>query len=414
MRRVILLATLAAVGSVVAETDNHQTDTDASSTCGLYLAISSTSTVKSTIWGLYAGRDIPKQSSIGSPDVGIHMPYIRANSYIAELDEEEEGEEHHQQTVLSNIVHFFESFFWVADTVGARFEVDGPPGKGSISAVPGAGVLAAYNPKRTNANWNITAIYHRPPTTSTSTETNTGLAHPNRGAISPFYNVQVISTSDIPAGSEVFMEFGDAWREQEENAEEDLTKEDYTRVDETVEQMIAFFEKHKESLDVDSKNEIYSFLIKDVMKAALGASKARRIASILPPKPDELHKVRDGGGSLAYSDPSAQRSIEWLQTYGLCVDNIRAGTSTVPNAGQGAFATRTIPKDGLVAPVPVTHIVDKAVLDMHELEVSEEDGEQVRASDEVITQQLMINYCYGHPKSTMVFFPVGPVAALSE
>jgi hypothetical protein len=408
MWRVILLfVALAAVRSVVAETENHPLDdTDESNTCGLYLAISSTSTVKSTNWGLYAGKDISNQSSIGSPDVGIHMPHIRANSYIAELDKDEDDQE---QAVLTNIVHFFESFFWVADTVGARFEVDGPPGKGSISAVPGAGVLAAFNPKRTNANWNVTAIYHRPPTTTT-----TGIAHTNRGAISPFYNVQVISTSNIPAGSEVFMEFGDAWRDQEGNAEEDLTKEDYTRVDETVEQMIAFFEKHKDSLDIDSKNEIYSFLVNDVMKAALGVSKARRITSILPPKPDELHKVVDGGGSLAYSDPAAQRSIEWLQTYGLCVDNIRAGTSTIPNAGQGAFATRTIPKDGLVAPVPVTHIVDKSVLDMHELEVSEEDGEQVRASDEVITQQLMINYCYGHPRSTMVFFPVGPVAALSK
>lgn len=41
-----------------------------------------------------------------------------------------------------------------------------------------------------------------------------------------------------------------------------------------------------------------------------------------------------------------------------------------------------------------------------------EQGEWVREDDEVIGQQLLINYCYGHPTSSMVFYPTGGGAAL--
>lgn len=362
--------------------------------CGVYLAISTTSTVEDTSWGLFAGKDIPAHSNIGSAEIGITIPHLRANSYVAEEDDEE-GQ------ALGRMVDFFEEFFWVPDTVGAKFELQS--GR-SLAGIPGAGMLASYQSKMTNADWNLTQTYFRPVQGE-----EPGVAHPTRGANSPFYNIQVISTNDIKAGSEIFIEYGDSWAAHE--SKDDLTKEDYASVDESVKQMISFFEKHKESLDKDSELEIYKFLTKDVMKAAVGISKSRRISAVLPQDPSDLFKVMEAGGVLKYSDPAVHRTADWLQKYGMCMDNIVAGPSTVPGAGRGAFATRKIPEGGLVAPVPLTHIPDVAVLDMHKLTTSD-NGDFVRESDDVISQQILLNYCFGHPQSSMVLFPAGAGAAM--
>lgn len=371
-----VLTLLALRGASAADDENQQ--------CGLYLAISSTSTVDDTNWGIFAGKDIPPKRVIASPDVAINIPHLRANSYPVDLNEEMDTE------FLSQMVDFFEGFFWVPETAAAQFELS--EGR-AVTAIPGAGVLAGYSSKHTNADWSIISSYKRPLMGETP-----GVSHPSRGAHSPFYNAAVLSTQDIKAGSEIFMEFGENWG-QDEN-EDDLNVKDYTRIDETVEQMIEFFKKHKDSLDEDAKLEVYTFLIKDVMKAAVGAGKSRRVQTLLPPNPDDLYKIVEAGGSLKYSDPSVHRSQEWLEQYGLCIDNLRVGSSTIPNAGRGAFTTRKIAAGGMVAPVPLTHVPDKTILDMHALELND-NGEFVRKSDEVVTQQLFLNYCFGHPESSV-------------
>ena len=49
------------------------------------------------------------------------------------------------------------------------------------------------------------------------------------------------------------------------------------------------------------------------------------------------------------------------------MDNIQVGASTIVNAGRGAFASRSITKDSLVAPVPLLQIPDKSILDIYPL-----------------------------------------------
>jgi hypothetical protein len=197
---------------------------------------------------------------------------------------------------------------------------------------------------------------------------------------------------------------GENWANDEEEA--DLHGEDWDKLDQTIDDMIQFFDKHKEKLDADAKLQVYNFLLKDVMNAAVGVDKAHRIMSILPPRPDDLYQVKEAGGALKYSEPDVYRKIEWLKQYGRCMDNIRPGPSTTPNAGRGAFANRNIPQGGLVAPVPLVQIPDSIIFDMHNLTLSE-DGDYMRKSDDVVHRQLLLNYVYGHPESTMVFYPTG-------
>lgn len=197
---------------------------------------------------------------------------------------------------------------------------------------------------------------------------------------------------------------GENWANDEEEA--DLHGEDWDKLDETVDDMIRFFDKHTEKLDAEAKLQIYNFLLKDVMNAAVGVDKAHRIVGILPPRPDDLHKVKEAGGALKFSEPNVYRKVEWLKQYGRCMDNIKPGPSTIPNAGRGAFANRKIPQGGLVAPVPLVHIPDSIIFDMHDLTLSE-DGDYMRESDNVVHRQLLLNYVYGHPESSMVFYPTG-------
>lgn len=196
--------------------------------------------------------------------------------------------------------------------------------------------------------------------------------------------------------------------EDEEDAK--LTSDDYKKVDQLVESMIEFMDNHKDELDDAAKKEIYNFIVHDVMSAAAGSKKGKLVTNILPDHPDELAKVKEAGGSLIYASPQLKKEMEWLQTEGFCMDNLVVGGSTIPNAGRGAFTRRSLKRGETIAPVPLLHIPDKAMVDMHELG---NDGDHAfRKSQNVTHQQLFLNYCLGHPESSMLFFPVGGIVSL--
>ena len=192
-----------------------------------------------------------------------------------------------------------------------------------------------------------------------------------------------------------------------------MSRKDYDRVDQTVEKIIEFFNKYDGKLDDAAKQKIYDFLRQDVMLAAAGEEKIEQIRSMLPTDPSLLPELLENGGAIGARAPGSVRSLEWLETNGLCMDNIKPGPSTIPYAGRGAFANRDIQKGSLVAPVPLIHIQDETVLDMHRMAAAElENGDTmiIRDTDEKVGIQLLLNYCWGHPKSTQLFFPAGAVA----
>jgi len=88
-----------------------------------------------------------------------------------------------------------------------------------------------------------------------------------------------------------------------------------------------------------------------------------------------------------------RRDVNWIKENGQCMDNIRPGKSTIPGAGRGAFANGYMPEGSLVAPAPLLNIVDKDILTMYDDE------------DEVFGRQLLVNYCFGHQDSKLLFCP---------
>ena len=348
---------------------------------------------------MYTGKSLEPKTRVGYGDVAIQTFHLLANS-MSENGDDEELEE------LVHMVEFFEEYIWVPSSSGGQQELK----EGRIvTAIPGIGVLGGYNPKLTNADWNHSAAYGKPTWNEAA-----GVAHPGRGASSTFYEASIYSSTDIPAGMEIFVNYGDNWSEDDDDDEDsdELTKDDHTKVDETIEKILEFFAKHPE-LEEPAKTEIYNFLVRDVMAAAAGNKKGAKITNMLPDSPDELHKVKEAGGSLTFSDPTTIRSLDWLQTYGRCMDNIKPGPSTISHAGRGAFAARAIPEGGLVAPVPLVQIPNEDILLMHPIRkiLDEEEDVYVRSNNDIIGTQLLLNYCYGHEESSLLFFPAGAVAS---
>ncbi|GKY91512.1 hypothetical protein MPSEU_000123400 [Mayamaea pseudoterrestris] len=380
-------STVSAAGSS-SDGISDTTNTD-NSECGLYLAVSSTSTDDNTIWGIYAGKHYAEGETVGVPELAVNTHNLRFN--VVSL-------RHPPQTSLIKSLGFLEENFWVGELVGAKYELS----KGrSISLVSGSGSLGAASPKATNANWHQQKTWQRQPLGEQA-----GVAHPSRGAISPFYDAVLRTLTPVKAGSEIFVDYGNTFDEKSEDGEDELTKDDYLKLDETVQQMIHFFDKHRAELDPDSKREIYSFITKNVMTAAVGATKALKIAAMLPPSADELADVVSAGGVLQYVAPTSSQPTAWLQEHGKCMDNLRAGASTIVNAGRGAFATRHIKQASTIVPVPLLQIPNKSILNIYPLKPNS-SGELSRINDTVTGTQLLMNYCFGHPDSTMLLAPTG-------
>jgi hypothetical protein len=114
------------------------------------------------------------------------------------------------------------------------------------------------------------------------------------------------------------------------------------------------------------------------------------------------------------------QTVEWLRTHGTCGDHLAPGPSVAPQAGLGAFATRTLPAGIVVAQMPLVHITDRNKLAMYPMINHTdygEDGKLLRwyfTPDRNQTKnndQLMINYCFGHRTSTLLLCPYGPMTS---
>lgn len=359
-----------------------------SSSCGLYLAVSTTSLPEEPTWGVFAGKDITTHSAVAYPEVAINLHNFRSHSLTDDYDDS-----------YDELFTFYNGLFWVPEMIGAANELS--DGATANCPFPGIGMLSADKPELTNAKWDTLSSLNRPLLGEDS-----GAAHPSRGALSPFHSLVAKASKDIKKGMEIFLDIGES-----QASDNTLSHDDLSKIDELVEKINSYFTKYSESLNKEARSKMYNFLVKDVLTAAVGAAKAREIAKKLPQDPDELQEIINAGGILSYTYDAGYRTIEWLEENGLCMDNIRSGASTIPNAGRGAFATRNIKKGGLVAPVPLLHFPDLSIFNMYELEYNNDD-EYVRASNTVIGKQLIVNYLYGHPESTMGFFPAGATSSL--
>uniref|UniRef100_A0A7S1YYF1 SET domain-containing protein n=1 Tax=Ditylum brightwellii TaxID=49249 RepID=A0A7S1YYF1_9STRA len=163
---------------------------------------------------------------------------------------------------------------------------------------------------------------------------------------------------------------------------------DYALTDHVSEAIELYLDDYGHQTSEESKEHVMKLvrtIITDLMP---------KVSSLLPEKMEDVSEVL-AAGSARYSAPDSIRSLDWLQTNGYCIDNMKAGPSTIPDAGRGAFATRRIQEGALISGSPLLRFErDKLV------------------TNSVFSEQLVLNYCFGHPQSTLLLFPYAPLVGL--
>jgi hypothetical protein len=119
----------------------------------------------------------------------------------------------------------------------------------------------------------------------------------------------------------------------------------------------------------------------------------------------ELERLKDFGDNVKKLRINESiRSLEWIESHGVCGDHLEGKRSTIPQAGYGAFSRRDLPEGTVVGAMPMIHIIDRQALNMFQV-LSRSTVDVNKPAG----QQLLLNYCYGHPESTLLLCPYGPV-----
>ena len=208
----------------------------------------------------------------------------------------------------------------------------------------------------------------------------------------------------------IYKDFGDVWDGNfTENIYQDkIHRYDYHLADEIVSKLVDLYEKYPD-LSLDMKEDVMDFLLQKVLTTVAGPN-AKTIHSLIPANPRKLKQIQETGGTFLYRYRDMIRSNEWLEENGFCLDTIRQGVSTIPNAGRGAFANREISEGENVIITPLLHIADKKLLTMYRIE--DEEDQTFDESSGPTGKQMLLNYAFGHPQSNMVFIPTGPQVTL--
>ena len=104
----------------------------------------------------------------------------------------------------------------------------------------------------------------------------------------------------------------------------------------------------------------------------------------------------DDGVVTSFLRQQQLRPLSWLQENGYCQDHLRPGPSLMDHAGQGAFATRFLPQDTIVAFAPLVHVGLHA---SSLFAIAHQDGSSF--------YDLIVNYSFGHVNSTVLLTPYG-------
>jgi hypothetical protein len=195
--------------------------------CRLYMAPSYLSTDETIDFGLFAGPGgFSKDELIPSFDMAIPLfDYLESPSA-------------RRSEINRKAVKYIERNTWISDYAGSRLE-----GNHSTSAfMPGLGSFTLFHTGHYNVDWYQPGVILRGP--DAFAQSIRGKPHPSRGSITPYYNVTMKATRDIPPGMELFSNHGGDWDDSASDIyQEKITRKDYESADKVVERILDFMTK---------------------------------------------------------------------------------------------------------------------------------------------------------------------------
>jgi SET domain len=239
--------------------------------------------------------------------------------------------------------------------------------------------------------------------------------HAGVGAFTPYYNGISHAKRYIPAGGELFKHYGDDWFEFRHDLFGNIPlTEDYAAVNTLLHDFMTLPALENETIaamkntTADARNQLLITILQDLYENLILVLKRRFDARTLNALPDtfqEAHQAYENGDITAVLQPKHVHSLDDLEAHGACLDHMRPGPSTLPNAGHGAFATRPLPAGTVITKSPLFHTPTEDYLYMYQYQ--QYDSQWYRLKEHVWQLQLLYNYCYAHPESSIVLCPYG-------
>jgi hypothetical protein len=293
------------------------------------------------------------------------------------------------------------------------------------------------------------------PNTATSTTTTT-----SHGAYTPYYNMTTTTLQYIPPYAEIFKDYGDTWFEgrhylfgniplsknfgtmskllrtftnlritqsvlQDVVTDEDEDLEDnqvlildlFDTVVRRIEEMLQP-KNTNETSDEERLAEDKLAMLIDLYDTVLHAFKELYDSRTLNALPATFQDAIFVGSDTSWYDEQHSSvnmkeyiqsqhtaSLDHVREHGTCIDRIRPGKSTLVHAGRGGFATRYFRQGTVITSSPLLHMPDERVMFMYNF--TKYNHEWFRDYKKKKRVQLMYNYCYGHPYSSVLLLPYG-------
>ena len=344
--------------------------------CTLYVAESS---IPNAGLGTYTTVPRTLNEPIGHTEIGINMHDL-----------------HHHYPSLHLSKDFFEHYAWSSNNVaGGKFEANSL----GRTMVAGLGMMPNDYPGLTNLMSGTMYSVNRFWEDDDSTLSVEGSKHETtgdvgRGAYSSHSGVSFHVTQAVEAGDELFLSYGPGWFQSRADLSAIPSAEQYKKAEQTLTQ---FMDRAKrDGLNIDSLGLLLQERYDQRIYKADWLKGNPRLKAALPESVSDIPAVLEMGAA-AFSIRDKKRSVEWIEKHGMCMENMVAGTTTIPQAGRGAFATRAFQKDATIMTTPVI------TMTLEQLKLRDENGDFMDEG-----YQQILNYCYGHMNSTLLFFPAAP------
>ena len=240
--------------------------------------------------------------------------------------------------------------------------------------------------------------------------------YPGSGAFTPYFNgTSKVNAKDVvvPPYSEWFKDYGDHWFEDRIDTFGHIPlSSDYDAIFQVLQKFAAL----RKVIPLSSSSaatapEHSNPFLEDLYKLVLLHWKDQydsRTLNALPPTFHDAMSIGIGTSRAAMTNYLLQQhttSLEYLQEYGTCIDQIHPERLTLSNAGHGGFATRPFPEGTVITASPLLIIPHERVLYMYNF--TKYNHQWYRNYKKKKHYQLIYNYCYGHPDSTVLLCPHG-------
>jgi hypothetical protein len=273
------------------------------------------------------------------------------------------------------------------------------------------------------------------PTTTPYYADRSAVQSPAAGAYSYHGGRVFLADRPVAAGEEIYLNYGHCERVSSSHHNDNATMEwhdyipmpsDYEEAAQIVHAIFlpAFMERG-ELPPPDQKSNASSDMVLSLLPTTIAQVQLLIEHGLVLPEEEEEEQDDDDdperssqkknsvmARAIALYTAAARRTPEWIRANGVCVEHLVAQPSTIPYAGQGAFAQHVIRAGEVVVPAPLLQILDRDALRMYDYDDNDDDDNDMVQKYKM--DQLLLNYCIGHAESSMLLCPMTNAALINH